>query len=132
MFDFLKNVFVGGNKNADKLVDGAVRGLDALVFTEEEKSEMSKETFKLYLDYLKATQPQNLARRYLAFIIAGIWAVLVLILAGLGVAAGVAESVPLTAASSAVNSVMGDYVFLPFSGVTAFYFVTHALRAGKK
>ena len=123
MLSLLKTIF-GDPKNNKSLIEGAKKGIDALVFTDEEKSEASKETFKLYLAYQKATQPQNLARRYLAFTIAGIWALLVLLISITGVFG-------LTEQSQVLITVMSDYVFVPFTGVTAFYFLTHAMRAAK-
>ena len=95
-------------------------GIDKAWFTSEEKSEC-------FLKYLAATQPQNLARRLIAMIVALLWAFLVL----------------LAVAVYKLDVAFSDFVFLtlkenvntPFSVIMGFYFVTHLARAwqdGKK
>lgn len=75
----------GGTKSADKTIDSISSGLDKLVYTAEEKADASREGVKLWIEYQKATQPQNLARRLIALIIVAIWAIVVLSAAILGV-----------------------------------------------
>jgi len=74
----------GGSKAADKTVDGISSGIDKLVYTDEEKADASREGLKLWIKYQEATQPQNLARRLIALIIVGIWAILTLLAGILG------------------------------------------------
>lgn len=116
----------GSAENTKTVVDGAVNGLDKLFFTAEEKSEASAKVAEWYLRYLAATQPQNLARRLLALIVALLWALLILT----GVVAW-----PLNREFSLfVFSVLTDVVAVPFAGIMAFYFATHIVRtwqAGK-
>ena len=69
----------GGSSGADKTIDSVSKGIDALVFTDEEKSSAKQAGFKLWIEYQKATQPQNVARRLIALVVTGLWA-LVLVL----------------------------------------------------
>lgn len=69
----------GGSKAADKTVDSISNGIDKMFYTDEEKADANKEAFKLFIEYQKATQPQNLARRLIALIIIGLFALLTLI-----------------------------------------------------
>ena len=62
MMGFLKNVFT-----VPKAVDAIINTGNALVFTDEERKEWALRAWKV-------TGPQTIARRYLTFIIAGIWA----------------------------------------------------------
>lgn len=96
------------------------KGIDAAWFTAEEKSEF-------FLKYLAATQPQNLARRLIAFMVVTLWAFLVL------VAVGVYK---LDSAYSVfVFDTLKDNVNTPFSIIIGFYFASHLARSwqsGKK
>lgn len=47
---------------SDKIVDAGIKGIDAMVFTDEEKSNVK-------LAFLKAYEPFKLAQRYLALLI---------------------------------------------------------------
>ena len=46
---------------ADKIIDAGIKGIDAMVFTDEEKSKAKMSLLKLY-------EPYKLAQRYLAMI----------------------------------------------------------------
>jgi hypothetical protein len=65
----------GSAKTVDTLVDGAVKGIDALVFTEEEKSEAHRETFQLWLKMQEVVSQESsvrsVTRRILAVMIVG-------------------------------------------------------------
>lgn len=117
----LLGAIFGSSENTKTIVDGAVAGVDKLFFTAEEKSEASAKVAEWYLRYLAATQPQNLARRLLAMVVALLWAVLVL--------AGVIAW-PIDAEYSAfIFSILTDVVAIPFSGIMGFYFAAHIVRA---
>lgn len=63
-----------GDKN---LIDKAAAAIDASVLTEQERLDY-------YLKYQEATLPQNRARRLIALVILGVWAVIVLMAALFG------------------------------------------------
>lgn len=71
----LRRIF---SNNDAEIIDGAKRGIDALVFTDEERSTVSLEAFSLWIEYMKATSGQNLARRVIAFMVVTVWLVIVL------------------------------------------------------
>lgn len=69
---------VFGTDEAIKGAVGAVRdGLDALVYTEEEKatdaSKERSEARSMLVGWMEATQGQNLARRLISLVITGVW-----------------------------------------------------------
>jgi len=69
----------GGSSAADKTVSSIASGVDKIFYTAEEKSEASQKGFELFIEYQKATQPQNVARRLIAMIITALFALLLLI-----------------------------------------------------
>jgi len=70
MFNIFGKLF-----GSDKVIDGAMRGIDALVFTDEEKAKMSVTKGELKVKLLSAYEPFKLAQRYLALIFSGLFAV---------------------------------------------------------
>jgi hypothetical protein len=116
----LSKIF-GDKDNLDKLTDGAVHGLDKIFFTKEEKAEANQKLSEWYLKYLAATQPQNVARRVIAFIVVGLWAILVLL--------GVLIKWFNDAYATYVFEVLAEIVMNPFLMIMGFYFLTHAVRA---
>ena len=69
----------GGSDAADQTVDSVSSGIDKMFYTDEEKADANKEAFKLFIEYQKATQPQNLARRLIALIVVGLFSLLTLV-----------------------------------------------------
>lgn len=76
MFGFLGKLF-GTEKALSSVVDGVTSGLDALVYTDEEKANDAaadrSEARKMVVGWMAATQGQNLARRLIALSITGVW-----------------------------------------------------------
>ena len=67
-----------GTDEAIKSTIGAVKdGIDALVYTEEEKavdaSKERSEARSMLVEWMQATQGQNLARRLISLAITGVW-----------------------------------------------------------
>jgi hypothetical protein len=91
-----------------------LKGIDAAWFTSEEKSEF-------FLKYLASTQPQNLARRLIAFIVVMLWAFLVL--------AAVASYKFDSAFSEFIFDTLNETVNTPFSIIIGFYFAAHLARS---
>jgi len=119
--------FITGSKVAEKVIDGAMRAGDALFFTDEEKSKASQKKLDWTLEYMKATAPQNVSRRVIAFVIVGLWALLVLVAV---IAGGFARG-PDTY-SQFVFDTLTEIVLQPFSIVVGFYFLTQLVRSAKK
>lgn len=122
-------------EDGTKIIDGAVKGLDALVFTEEERSRANSKLSEWYLKYLAATEGQNLARRLIAVIVVWVWSGLVILavfarVAELWLQRGAEKYVyPL---SDFILALLTDVVMIPFGVVIGFYFLTHTVRAYKK
>lgn len=119
----LKRVFAGPDM-AKEAMEGVKKGLDAVWFTNEERAKVDEGVRAFFLEYLKTTQPQNLARRYIAFGIVGLWMLLVLL--------AVATHWVSETYSQFVFSVIDEHVNYPFLGIMAFYFATHMLRTHQK
>lgn len=64
MFGIIKSILGAGKglDSIDKVVDNISSGLDKLIYTDQEKSEMSKEGYKLFLDYLSLNKDENSIR----------------------------------------------------------------------
>jgi hypothetical protein len=120
----LSRIF-GSSGTAAKVVDSAISGIDAVVFTKEEKAAANQKILDWYITYLKATQPQNLARRLIAVIVVMLWALMIF-------SAVIAEGFGLSAFSEFTFKVIAENVNTPFSIIIGFYFAAHAIRAMQK
>lgn len=125
MFKFLKALFTTPGNGAE-IIKGARDGLDALVFTDEEKSKMSVEAFRLYLEWIEATKGHNVSRRFIAVVVVLLWAFLVL----LEVTFKVIETLTgiMEGTSEYVFQVLSQQVSIPFATVVGFYFATQLLQ----
>ncbi len=74
--DFFGKVF-GTDKALAGIVDGVSSGLDALVYTDEEKAgdaaKDRSEARQMVVQWMASTQGQNLARRLIALAITSVW-----------------------------------------------------------
>ncbi len=126
MFGAIKSLF-GASKTSEKIVDGAISGLDAMFFTKEEKSRAGLKVLDFQLAYAKATSGQNLARRLIAVMITGLFCFLVLF--------GVGVWWINTEYSQFIFDTVKDLVLKPFMIILGFYFLTATVRSvigGKK
>jgi len=69
MFNFIKRMITGGS--VEKIVDGAIKGVDALWNTPEEKAEYAKEMSKVQIERIRTlglgSTQSAITRRFLAF-----------------------------------------------------------------
>lgn len=69
----------GTEKALSATISGVTKGLDALVYTDEEKAQAAAEertaARQMVVGWMERTQGQNLARRLIALLVTGIWAV---------------------------------------------------------
>lgn len=76
MANLLSRIF-GTDKALESAVDGVTKGLDALVYTDEEKAQDASqdraEARALLVQWLEATSGQHLARRLIALSITTVW-----------------------------------------------------------
>ena len=77
MLAFLGRLF-GSEGAVEGVIGGARAGIDALVYTEEERENDAKveraQARSLLIEWLRNTQGQNLARRCIALIVVSMWA----------------------------------------------------------
>jgi len=73
--------FTSGPKAAEKVLDASIKGLDALVFTQEERAELNKKLGENWLELQKVLGNENtvrsVTRRIIAFAALGSYIVLV-------------------------------------------------------
>lgn len=77
MFGFIGKLF-GSDKAAAAIVDNVSNGLDKMFYTDEEKANDGakdrSEARSMLIRWMESTQGSNLARRTIALVITGIWA----------------------------------------------------------
>jgi hypothetical protein len=123
IFSFL----TGTSATAEKAVDGIVSGLDAMVFTDEEKSQASMKVLDFKLKYAEATQGMSISRRVIAFTISAAWLLLVVLTVAVGlIAGGKSDEVGF------LMQIMTDVVMQPFSIIVGFYFLAHVVGSARK
>ena len=114
----------GNSESSNKVVDGVVNGVDAMFFTDEEKSVANQKVLDFKIEYAKHTQNQSIARRVIAFIVSGLWGALNLL--------AVALYFISEPASQFVFKVISENINVPFMIVVGFYFAAHVVgKLGK-
>lgn len=111
----------GSSKNTETIVDGAVKGLDKMFYTKEEKAEASQKMSEWFLRYLEATQPQNVSRRFIAIVVVLLWALLIV--------TGIVFQPFRPDFSKFIFEVLAEIVMNPFMIIMGFYFAAHLLRS---
>lgn len=108
--------WLGGLFSSDKIIDGGIKAVDALVFTDEERA-------NLLMKYAESTLPMNMARRIIASIVAGVWALFV-------IACGVSLYV-----ENAQTELLMDFtaraIMPPFTAIMSFYFLSQVAARRK-
>lgn len=99
----------------------AVKGLDDIVYTEQEKAEKTQQAQSLYAELWKAAVPSAISRRVIAAVMVGVWAVLVLT-AMLLIAAGA------DAKAEKVIELLVTVVKDPVSIIVGFYFLKDIVK----
>ena len=111
---FLGKLF-GTDKARDALIDGTVKGLDALYYSKEEKAQDAAkgrtEARTMVIEWMKNTQGQNLARRVIALMVTVVWLSQYIIMQILSVFAIWTNNVGVVTADKLLESskVVGDY-----------------------
>ena len=123
IFSFL----TGTSATAEKAVDGIVSGLDAMIFTDEEKSHASMKVLDFKLKYAEATQGMSISRRVIAFTISAAWLLLVVLTVAVGLILG-----GTSAEVGFLMKIMTDVVMQPFSIIIGFYFLAHVVGSARK
>ncbi len=112
-------LLTGGNKNVDKIVDGAISGIDKAWYTDQERAAHYTKFVEQQID---ENSIRSRARRVLAFAILGTYL-------SLKVASVLIYKANIEYAKYLAQQ--GDSLSTLALGVGAFYFATHLLRARK-
>ena len=123
---FLGRLF-GSQRAVDQIVKAGIKGIDALKYTAEEKAaDQIKAREKVndqVVDFMRATTGYNLARRVLAFIVVGIWALCLLFIIVCGIVDGFNGDDSFTKAAANVNGIMSEWaIHTIVLAVILFYF----------
>jgi len=112
----------GKSETAEKVVGGAIDGIDAMFYTEEEKARANFQILEWKLDYAKATQGMSISRRVITFAVTAAWLALVLLMIALGLMFG-----GDTPAVDWLFKVLDEVVNPPFMIIVGFYFLAHVV-----
>lgn len=108
--------WLSGLFSSSKIIDGGLKAADALVFTDEERA-------NLLMKYAESTLPMNVARRIIAAVVAGVWALFV-------IACGVSLYI-----QHAQTEVLMDFtaraIMPPFTAIMSFYFLSQVVSRRK-
>ena len=134
MFGLLGKM-LGSEKALGSAIGAVKDGLDALVYTDEEKAQdAAKERAaarEMVVGWMQATQGQNLARRFIALVVTLIWAAQYVIAIILDAAMPFAaqETQPVLAQTADAIRSGGEQVTGAFMLVIGFYFAAPHLSA---
>lgn len=117
----LKMLF-GSPEVAVKTAGTLAKGVDSLIYTDEEKAEARAKAMDWLSKYMEATQGQNIARRLIAVLVVIEW----LLLINLGVAL---RLVSWLDESEYVFNVLDNLVKEPFMLIIGFYFLARIIPA---
>ena len=127
-----------GPAAAESAIGAAVKGIDSLFYTDQEKAEdkqkAKREAASMYIQWMAATSGQNRARRAIALTITAIWALTFVAALLCDIAApwvGGEYYDRLTASAEALRGGVKDMA-TPFALVLSFYFGQRMLDAFKK
>ena len=85
---FISKIFTGG-VDINKALDIVSKGSDKLVFTQEERADLNKETTEGLSQFIKDTASENTARsitrRYVAILVIVVYLLISLVIIGIGV-----------------------------------------------
>jgi len=120
---FIKRLF-SSTDILQETARSAVKGLDDLVYTEQEASEKTQVGQALYARLWEAAVPSALSRRLIACVIVGVWALLIVL------AAAVWTINPLY--SAFLLDLLGGLVLQPMNIVVGFYFLKQIVTEYKR
>ena len=117
--------FFTGTKAVEKGIDLIGKGLDASFFTSEEKSQANQKVLDWKLKWIQATGAQSTARRYIAFLVVGLWVFLVVLTVMLYLTGFKSQS-------EYVFDLLNEIVNAPFLMIVGFYYLAHVVRTNKQ
>ena len=124
---FLKRLFSAPEVVAST-VQSAVRGLDDIGYTEQEKAEKTAAAQQIYQAMWMAAVPSALSRRIIATAVTFVWTLLVILLVIQGGYFGNGEG----SAAAFTFQVLKEIVAVPFSIIVGFYFLSQVVTKATK
>lgn len=121
---FLARLFSSPKVVADT-AKSAIRGLDDLVYTEQEKAEKTQQAQELYSKMWLAALPSALSRRLIAVMFVATWCLLIIVGVGL-YAFGQADSAEFT------FRVLKEVMLQPVNIIVGFYFLKQIVSEYRK
>lgn len=115
----------GSESALNKTIDGVYNGLDAVVFTDEERAEMRLKIVDHVGDYMQKTSGQNLARRLIALLLIAQYLLFLNVAVGLGLF-GYHEQAKF------IWEVITESLAMPVNLIVGFYFFTQTVRGLKE
>lgn len=112
---------IGGGDNVKKGMDLVGKGIDMAIFTSEEKSLANMKVLEWKLSWIKATGAQSVARRFIAYLVTGLWISLVALACFLHLVGWVDKS-------DFLFETLRDVINPPFMIIVAFYFIANITR----
>ena len=106
-------------KKIGEVATSAVKGLDSIVYTEQEKAEKTQIAQELYSKLWMAATPSALSRRIIAAVVVFVWAFLVLLIALLY---GISKEWALF-----VFELLKEVVLQPVNIILGFYFLSQVV-----
>ena len=123
----IKNV-LSSPSIVEKAADGAIKGLDAIWHTPEEKEGDRQKRMDQALKFVELTKGASPARRMIAMVVIGLWAFSgVLILTLMTITFIVPDPASMDSGIKAITDFSIDYVAKPTGLVLAFYFLKNIL-----
>ncbi len=126
-FDKVKSV-LSSPSVVEKAADGAIKGLDAIWHTAEEKEGDRQKRTELALKFVELTKGASPARRQIAMVVIVLWALAGLnILILMNIASLVEDPTAINTAIDRLTVFSIDYIAKPTGLVLAFYFLKNIL-----
>ncbi len=121
IFNGVSALFKGlteSKESVDLVAKGLYEGVDAVIFTDEEKSVANQKILDFEIKRHEATSNQNMARRLIAVEVTRVWVLLIVLAVGL-------TMFGLTDHAEYVLKMLMVVVTPPFTVITGFYFYKH-------
>ena len=124
----LKAIFSA--KEIGETAKSAVRGLDSIVYTEQEQAEKTETAQNLYSELWKAALPSAISRRVIASVIVATWAFLIVY----GIVAYTIETwlAGSTQVAEFTFLVLKEIVLQPMNIIVSFYFLKQIVTEYRK
>ena len=114
----------GSSDNVGKGLDMLRDGVDMAVFTPEERSITGRKIIEARISLLKALGPQSKARRYITYLVVGLWTYLIVLMVHLHLFGYKLQA-------EYIFKVLTDVIGVPFAIIMAFYYAANIVRARK-